>query len=48
MSDNNNEINFDFTLEELDFLINKLKNNKASGFDNVINEFINRSWICGG
>ena len=43
MSDNNNEINFDFTLEELDFLINKLKNNKASGFDNVINEFIKYS-----
>ena len=43
MSDNNNEINFDFTLEELDFLINKLKNNKASGIDNVINEFIKYS-----
>ena len=43
MSDSNNDINMDFTLEELYFLINKLNNNKASGIDNVINEFIKYS-----
>ena len=39
--DNGDEIlNNDFTIIELNKLINKLKNNKASGIDNIINEFL--------
>ena len=33
-------LNNDFTIIELNKLINKLKNNKASGVDNIINEFL--------
>ncbi len=29
-----------FTLEDVELIINKLKNNKASGFDNITNEMI--------
>ena len=45
MVNNNNEINSDFTLEEVEILVNKLKNNKATGLDNIINEFIRFSPI---
>ena len=45
MINNNNEINSDFTLDEVDNMVNKLKNNKANGIDNVINEFIRYSPI---
>ena len=38
MVNNNNEINSDFTLEEVEILVNKLKNNKATGLDNIIND----------
>ena len=31
MINNNNEINSDFTLDEVDNMVNKLKNNKANG-----------------
>ena len=34
------ELNKDFTYDEIIKLINKLKNNKFSGIDNIINEFI--------
>ena len=34
------ELNKDFTYAEIINLINKLKNNKSSGIDNIINEFI--------
>ena len=33
-------LNEDFTLTEINKLINKLKNNKSCGIDNIINEFI--------
>ena len=36
-------LNNDFTIIELNKLINKLKNNKASGIDNIINEFLKHS-----
>ena len=36
-------LNNDFTLLEINKLINKLKNNKSSGIDNVINEFLKYS-----
>ena len=36
-------LNNNFTLIELNKLINKLKNNKASGIDNIINEFLKYS-----
>ena len=45
MINNNNEINSDFTLDEVDNMVDKLKNNKANGIDNVINEFIRYSPI---
>ena len=35
----NEAINRPFSLEEVELAIRKLKNNKASGVDNVINEF---------
>ena len=36
-------LNNDFTYIEIDNLINKLKNNKSTGVDNIINEFIKYS-----
>ena len=36
-------LNNDFTAIEINKLINKLKNNKSSGIDNIINEFIKYS-----
>ena len=39
----NNTLNKDFSLSEIDKLINKLKNNKSCGIDNIINEFIKYS-----
>ena len=36
-------LNNDFTIIELNKLINKLKNNKSSGIDNIINEFLKYS-----
>ena len=33
-------LNNDFTYTEINKLINKLKNNKSCGIDNIINEFI--------
>ena len=36
-------LNNNFTIIELNKLINKLKNNKASGIDNLINEFLKYS-----
>ena len=36
-------LNNDFTYTEIDNLINKLKNNKSTGVDNIINEFIKYS-----
>ena len=33
-------LNKDFTYEEINKLINKLKNNKSCGIDNIVNEFI--------
>ena len=38
-------LNKDFSLAEIDKLINKLKNNKSCGIDNIINEFIKYSPI---
>ena len=35
----NEAINKPFSIKEITLLIKKLKNNKASGVDNVINEF---------
>ena len=43
MLEDNDDINFDFTLEEINDLVDDLKNNKANGIDNVINEFIKYS-----
>ena len=39
----NEELNKDFTLEELKKVIKKLKNGKACGFDNLINEYLKNS-----
>ena len=36
-------LNKDFTYAEIDKLINKLKNNKSCGIDNIVNEFIKYS-----
>ena len=36
-------LNNDFTIIEINKLINKLKNNKSSGIDNIINEFLKYS-----
>ena len=37
---NNEELNKDFTVNEIKFLISKLKSNKACGIDNIRNEFL--------
>jgi len=33
-----------FSLQELDFAIKKLKNNKSPGSDNVLNEFLKKQY----
>ena len=41
--DGDETLNSDFTFIEINKLINKLKNNKSSGIDNIINEFLKYS-----
>ena len=36
----NEFINKEFTKEELSAALNKLKNNKSCGYDNILNEFL--------
>ena len=40
LTDINYVINQPFSLDEIKIAINKVKNNKASGVDNVLNEFL--------
>ena len=40
LTDINDVINQPFSLDEIKIAIKKIKNNKASGVDNVLNEFI--------
>ncbi len=38
--DNNELLNYDITFEELERVVNRLKKNKACGFDCIPNEFL--------
>ena len=40
INDENHELDMDFSMKELDDAISKLKNNKAAGYDEIVNEFI--------
>ena len=42
ISRNNHKLNDEFTPEELSKIIKKLKNNKSSGLDFIINEFLKK------
>ena len=37
----NDDINRNLTIDEIITMVKKAKNNKAYGFDNIINEFLN-------